>query len=83
MPLCKWSKFGEAHKCSAYEIVLGTVIGVALGWSARKVMQFSEQRKYIDRQSFVAQYVSLALLSMGRFCSLASLTARRYSAARF
>jgi hypothetical protein len=28
-------------------------------------MQFAERRNYIDRQSFVAQYVSLALLSTG------------------
>ena len=50
---------------SAYEILLGTVLGGLLGYVVRKVMQFAERRNYIDRQSFVAQYVSLALLSTG------------------
>jgi NhaP-type Na+/H+ or K+/H+ antiporter len=50
---------------SAYEVILGTIIGALLGYTARKVMKFSERRKLIDRQSFVAQYVSLAVLSIG------------------
>lgn len=52
-----------------YEVALGTLIGVVLGWGARKIMQFSERRSLIDRQSYVAQYVSLALLSIG-ICTL-------------
>ncbi|EJT49251.1 Na+/H+ exchanger AnNHA1 [Trichosporon asahii var. asahii CBS 2479] len=52
-----------------YEIIMGTLIGTLLGWSVRKVMQFSERKKIIDRQSFVAQYVSLAILSIG-ICTL-------------
>jgi NhaP-type Na+/H+ or K+/H+ antiporter len=63
-PQCEWPRVRA--DISAYEIILGTVLGVLLGWSARKVMTFSEKRHYIDRQSFVAQYVSLALLSMGK-----------------
>lgn len=52
-----------------YEVALGTLIGVILGWGARKVMQFSERNKLIDRQSYVAMYVSLAVLSIG-ICTL-------------
>lgn len=52
-----------------YEILMGTIIGALLGFSARKVMQFSERHGLIDRQSFVAQYVSLAILSIG-ICTL-------------
>lgn len=52
-----------------YEIIMGTLIGALLGWVVRKVMQFSERKKIIDRQSFVAQYVSLAILSIG-ICTL-------------
>lgn len=52
-----------------YEVTLGTVIGAILGFSARKIMQFSERKKLIDRQSYVAQYVSLAILSIG-ICTL-------------
>lgn len=36
---------------------------------ARKVLKFSEARKFIDRQSYIAQYISLAILSIG-FTSL-------------
>ena len=53
----------------AYEVILGIILGALLGWIARKVMKFSEAKKLIDRQSYVAQYVSLAVLSIG-FTSL-------------
>ena len=56
---------GELLTCRAYEIILGTVLGALLGWVARKVMKFAERKKLIDRQSFVAQYISLAVLSNG------------------
>jgi hypothetical protein len=52
---------------SAYEVLLGVVIGGLLGYSARKVMKFAERKKLIDRQSYVAQYVSLAVLSIGKY----------------
>ncbi|WWD18709.1 hypothetical protein CI109_103163 [Kwoniella shandongensis] len=48
-----------------YEIVLGTIIGALLGFSARKLMKLAEKKRLIDRQSYVAQYVSLAVLSIG------------------
>jgi len=49
----------------AYQIVFGTILGALIGWAARKVMRFSERKKLVDRESFVAQYVSLAIASMG------------------
>ncbi|KAK8858818.1 hypothetical protein IAR55_003048 [Kwoniella newhampshirensis] len=48
-----------------YEIVLGTIIGALLGFTARKLMKLAERKRLIDRQSYVAQYVSLAVLSIG------------------
>ena len=48
-----------------YEIVLGTILGALIGYVARKLIRLSERNKLVDRESFVAQYVSLALLSMG------------------
>lgn len=45
--------------------MLGTLLGAIIGWAARKAMRFSERHKLIDRESFVAQYVSLAIASMG------------------
>nr|XP_019012994.1 Na+/H+ exchanger AnNHA1 [Kwoniella pini CBS 10737]OCF51775.1 Na+/H+ exchanger AnNHA1 [Kwoniella pini CBS 10737] len=56
----------------AYEIILGSVIGVCLGFTARKFMKFAERKRLIDRQSYVAQYVSLAVLSMGMTTLLGS-----------
>lgn len=50
-----------------YEVFLGILIGSLLGFSARKIMRFSERKNFIDRQSYVAQYVSLAVLSIGTF----------------
>ncbi|SOV09001.1 related to Na+/H+ antiporter AnNHA1 [Ustilago sp. UG-2017a] len=49
----------------AYEIILGTLLGALIGYAARKFMRFSERNKLIDRESFVAQYISLAIASMG------------------
>ncbi|KAK4687881.1 sodium/hydrogen antiporter, partial [Tremellales sp. Uapishka_1] len=48
-----------------YEVVLGILLGAILGFCARKTMKFCEEKKFIDRQSYVAQYVSLAVLSIG------------------
>lgn len=49
----------------AYQIIFGTLLGALIGWLARKLMRFSERHKLVDRESFVAQYVSLAIASMG------------------
>lgn len=48
-----------------YEIILGTVLGGLLGYAARHTMKFCERHDLIDRHSYVAQYISLALLSNG------------------
>ncbi|KAI0314071.1 Sodium/hydrogen exchanger family-domain-containing protein [Amylostereum chailletii] len=52
-----------------YEVVLGIVFGAALGFGFRHLMKFCERKDLIDRQSYVAQYVSLALLTIGS-CTL-------------
>ena len=49
-----------------YEVALGITIGTLIGYTVRKVMKFSERKGLIDRQSFVAQYVSLAVLTIGK-----------------
>lgn len=48
-----------------YQIVLGTVIGAVIGFGFRHLMKFGEQHNLIDRHSYVAQYVSLALFTLG------------------
>jgi sodium/hydrogen antiporter len=47
------------------QIVLATIFGSLLGFSFRHLMKFCERNDLIDRQSYVAQYVSLALLTIG------------------
>ncbi|KAJ7359703.1 Sodium/hydrogen exchanger family-domain-containing protein [Mycena albidolilacea] len=48
-----------------YQVILGVVIGSVIGFSFRHLMKFSERHSLIDRHSYVAQYVSLALLTIG------------------
>ncbi|KAJ7022579.1 Sodium/hydrogen exchanger family-domain-containing protein [Mycena alexandri] len=48
-----------------YQVILGVVIGSLIGFSFRYLMKFSERHSLIDRHSYVAQYVSLALLTIG------------------
>ncbi|KAK2463768.1 hypothetical protein APHAL10511_004206 [Amanita phalloides] len=52
-----------------YQIVFGTVIGVLLGFGFRHLVQFCQRHDLIDRHSYVAQYVSLAMLTIG-VCTL-------------
>jgi len=51
------------------QIVLGCVIGCLLGFGFRHLMKFCQRHDLIDRHSYVAQYVSLAFLTIG-ICTL-------------
>ncbi|KAG8679850.1 hypothetical protein FRC08_016698, partial [Ceratobasidium sp. 394] len=55
-----------------YEVALGIVFGAVLGFGFRHLMRFCERRDLIDRQSYVAQYVSLAILTIGATTLLGS-----------
>jgi NhaP-type Na+/H+ or K+/H+ antiporter len=55
----------QFYDALAYQIIFGTILGALIGWAARKAMRFSERKKLVDRESFVAQYVALAIASMG------------------
>ncbi|KAJ7445112.1 Sodium/hydrogen exchanger family-domain-containing protein [Mycena latifolia] len=48
-----------------YQVILGVIIGSFIGFAFRHLMKFSERHSLIDRHSYVAQYVSLALLTIG------------------
>lgn len=48
-----------------YQIILGTAIGALVGFGFRHLMKFCETRNLIDRHSYVAQYVSLAIFTIG------------------
>jgi NhaP-type Na+/H+ or K+/H+ antiporter len=51
-------------RCSD-QIVLSVIWGSLLGFSIRHLMKFCERKDLIDRESYVAQYISLALLTVG------------------
>lgn len=48
-----------------YEVLLGVVFGAVIGIAFRHLMKFCERKDLIDRQSYVAQYVSLAMFVIG------------------
>ncbi|THH30429.1 hypothetical protein EUX98_g3753 [Antrodiella citrinella] len=48
-----------------YQVILGTVLGAVMGKLFCVVMKISYGRGYIDRESYVAQYLALALLTIG------------------
>ncbi|KAK7445164.1 hypothetical protein VKT23_009595 [Stygiomarasmius scandens] len=48
-----------------YQIILGVILGSFIGVSFRYLMKFCERHELIDRHSYVAQYVSLAMLTVG------------------
>ncbi len=53
----------------ADQVIMGIVLGAIIGIGFRYLMRFCEKKDLIDRQSYVAQYVSLAMLTIGS-CSL-------------
>ncbi|RPD62512.1 hypothetical protein L226DRAFT_504125 [Lentinus tigrinus ALCF2SS1-7] len=55
-----------------YQVVMGVVFGALLGFGFRHLMKFCERKDLIDRQSYVAQYVSLAVLTIGATTLLGS-----------
>ncbi|WFD43260.1 hypothetical protein MPSI1_001921 [Malassezia psittaci] len=59
-PVGKWF-----YQTWGWEIGLGTLLGAVMGYLARRLIRFSERNKLVDRESFVAQYISLAMASMG------------------
>jgi NhaP-type Na+/H+ or K+/H+ antiporter len=52
-----------------YQIILGAVYGAAVGWLAKELLHFAEQRKYVDRESFLVFAVALAVSDLTLFNS--------------
>ncbi|CAE6421992.1 unnamed protein product [Rhizoctonia solani] len=48
-----------------YQVLLGGVLGAFLGWIFRLLLQQAENKGFIDRSSYIGQYLSLTLLSLG------------------
>lgn len=54
------------------QVVLSVAFGSLLGYGFRHLMKYCERNDLIDRQSYVAQYVSLAFLTIGIMTMLGS-----------
>ncbi|KAG6876771.1 hypothetical protein C0992_011852 [Termitomyces sp. T32_za158] len=55
-----------------YQVIMGIVIGALLGISFSHLMKFSHQRGFIDRESYVAQYLSFAIFIAGVVSTIGS-----------
>jgi NhaP-type Na+/H+ or K+/H+ antiporter len=44
-----------------YQILLGVMYGAVVGWIAKELLHFAEERKYVDRESFLVFAVALAV----------------------
>lgn len=48
-----------------YQVLLGVAIGTLMGWVFRVALRRAERRGFIDRSSYLGQYLSLTILSLG------------------
>ncbi|KII92097.1 hypothetical protein PLICRDRAFT_36884 [Plicaturopsis crispa FD-325 SS-3] len=48
-----------------YQVVVGTILGAAIGVGFSYVMKLSHRKGFIDRESYVAQYLALSFLTIG------------------
>ncbi|KAL1929677.1 hypothetical protein VTP01DRAFT_1815 [Rhizomucor pusillus] len=54
-----------AYWIMAFQILLSIVIGFVVGYIARKLLKFAEQRNLIDKESFLVYSIALALFLLG------------------
>lgn len=50
-----------AYWIMGYNVILSCIIGFAAGYVARKLLQLSEQRRFIDKESILVFSVALAV----------------------
>lgn len=50
--------FGETW---GYEILLSVVYGAVVGWIAKELLHWAEERRYVDRESFLVFAITLAV----------------------
>ncbi|PPQ68203.1 hypothetical protein CVT25_015035 [Psilocybe cyanescens] len=55
-----------------YQVILGIVMGAILGLLFSHLMKFSHRRGFIDRESYVAQYLALAIFITGIVSTIGS-----------
>ncbi|OBT62006.1 hypothetical protein VE03_08263 [Pseudogymnoascus sp. 23342-1-I1] len=49
----------------AYTIILSVVYGAVVGWTANQLLHWAEERKFVDRESFLVFAIALALFILG------------------
>lgn len=49
----------------AYTIILSIIYGAVVGWIAKELLHFAEERNYVDRESFLVFAIALALFVLG------------------
>ncbi len=54
--------FGETL---GYTILLSVVYGATVGWIAKELLHWAEEKKYVDRESFLVFAITLALFIVG------------------
>ncbi|KAL8712874.1 MAG: hypothetical protein Q9220_003082 [cf. Caloplaca sp. 1 TL-2023] len=54
--------FGETW---CYVILLSVVYGAVVGWLAKDLLHWAEERKFVDRESFLVHAITLALFIVG------------------
>ncbi|KAL8875052.1 MAG: hypothetical protein Q9198_006538 [Flavoplaca austrocitrina] len=54
--------FGEMW---GYTIILSVLYGALVGWIAKELLHFAEEKKFVDRESFLVFAISLALFITG------------------
>ncbi|KAE8449724.1 hypothetical protein EG329_007499 [Mollisiaceae sp. DMI_Dod_QoI] len=54
--------FGETW---GYTIILSIIYGFAVGWIAKELLHWAEERKFVDRESFLVFAITLALFITG------------------
>lgn len=58
--MAEW--FGETW---GYTILLSVVYGVVVGWVAKELLHYAEEKKFVDRESFLVFAITLALFITG------------------
>ena len=54
--------FGETW---GYTIILSVIYGIVVGWLAKELLHFAEEKKFVDRESFLVFAIALALFITG------------------
>ncbi|KAL3427565.1 sodium/hydrogen exchanger family protein [Phlyctema vagabunda] len=54
--------FGETW---GYTIILSIIYGATVGWIAKELLHWAEERKFVDRESFLVFAIALALFIVG------------------